>query len=247
MHFPGFFKKFRDSSKTLFLLQVFFLIWLLVINLLYYAQYRDFFTSRLARYLLPVFPLALILVWAGVEEASRRSFSVAFRACSVVLTVFLIFGAGSCFLYAKDFLPVALGRESREAFLSRMAPDYNIVVFVNRILAHRSGRALVFFRHHYYLRVPFVYGSPRASWYMDPEECDRAEGVLRLLRKLDIRYVVKSPDYPEPLNKGFAELEKRGVLFPIAQGSVENFSGWRIYKGRTQIKVTILALKYPGK
>ena len=67
-------------------------------------------------------------------------------------------------LYAKDFLPVAVGLESREAFLQRMAPDYQTASFVNATLAARQkeegGAVLVFFRHLYYLRVPFVNGDP---------------------------------------------------------------------------------------
>ncbi|MGA2426202.1 MAG: hypothetical protein ABSG07_19530 [Terriglobales bacterium] len=32
-----------------------------------------------------------------------------------------------------------------------------------------EGRALIFFRHVYYLRVPYAYGHPDASRAMNPE------------------------------------------------------------------------------
>ena len=41
-------------------------------------------------------------------------------------------------LYAKDFLPVAVGLESREAFLQRMAPDYQTASFVDLANAFRE-------------------------------------------------------------------------------------------------------------
>lgn len=118
-------------------------------------------TSQGARFLLPVFPLALALVLAGVAEVFRRGWPVIQLVCSGSILLALLFGLGSESLYARDFLPVAIGMENREVFLERMAHDYGVVSFINRSLEGRPGKALVFFQPVYYLRIPFLTGTPK--------------------------------------------------------------------------------------
>ena len=66
------------------------------------------------------------------------------------IVLFLLFGAASEAVYAKDFLQVVLGREKRENFLMRMAGVYPSEAFVNDSLNGREGKAMVFFRLVYY-------------------------------------------------------------------------------------------------
>ena len=86
-------------------------------------------TSQMARFLLPVFPLALALVFAGVAEVFRRGWRVVQVACAGAILLTLLFGLGSETVYARDFLPVVFGREKREMFLDRMAADYTVTSF----------------------------------------------------------------------------------------------------------------------
>jgi hypothetical protein len=198
-------------------------------------------TTQMARFLLPAYPLALALALFGAAVASREGGAFIRFACAATLALFGLFCAVSDTLYAKDFLPVSVGLESKEAFLSRMAPDYQAAAFVNSALAERTGKALIFFRHSYYLRVPYENGDPGESWGMNPAALTDPQTLLAFLKEQGITWVVKSPEYPEPLAKVFEECEKEGLLVPEKRTETETLSGSsRIYNIRTNIHVTLL-------
>ena len=52
--------------------------------------------------------------------------------------------------------------------------------------------------------------------------------MLEWLRKNDVRWIVKPPEYPEPVSDALLRLESRGILQPVASTQVEDFAGWRI-------------------
>ena len=206
-------------------------------------------SAQMGRFLLPVFSIALALVFSGIAGAARRNWTQVVYACAATLVLFVAFSGAADLLYAKDFLPVAVGLESREAFLQRMAPDYQTASFVNATLAARQkeegGAVLVFFRHLYYLRVPFVNGDPETSWLFDPAKCKDATGLLRILKEQHVRWVVISSEYPVDLANAFRELESDGELTPIASKTIESLAGnSRIYKQTAAFKATILQLEY---
>lgn len=207
------------------------------------------FSSQMGRYLLPAYALGLALVVSGAASIAARNWKLAAAACSVTIAVFLMFAAASDALYARDFLPVVLGLETENAFLERMAPDYRATEFINRTLppessATSAGNIMVFFRHRYYLRVPFVDGAPEYSWPMDPAVCNDSEKLLAVLHQLNVRWVVKSPDYPAALAASFSRLEVEGKLAPIASEEVENLTGTgRIYRQKEKVRVVILKLE----
>ncbi len=152
-------------------------------------------------------------------------------------------------VYARDFLPVVLGIDSEEAFLERMARDYRTVEFINRTLSSESssssgGSVMVFFGHSYYLRIPFVDGSPEYAWLMDPARYTDAGKLLAHLHEMNVHWVVKSPRYPKALAPAFSELEQEGKLAPISSTQVENLTGTgRIYGQRQQIQVVLLEVR----
>jgi hypothetical protein len=205
-------------------------------------------TTQMGRFLLPVYILALALVFSGVAGLFARKWKPASYACAVTLLLFLTFAGLSDIVYARDFLPVVFGRESKEAFLQRMGTDYRFTSFINSTLGpetqHKSGNALVFFRHLYYLQVPFVYGNPSFSWSIDPSKCNEPGELLRALEDLNVRWVVKSPEYPEPLAEAFRGLQAENKLIPIASADIETFTGSsRIYKETQTLDVEILELQ----
>ncbi len=199
-------------------------------------------TTQMGRFLLPVYPLALVLVFAGVAEAEKRGWRIATIASSCALVVFLLFGSCSEALYARDFLPVVFGRETKGAFLNRMAPDYPIADYLNRSLEGHKQKTMVFFRHLYYLRIPYVEGDPQNSWMMNPDHLRKPEQLLGLCRELGVRWIVKAPDYPPELAPVFENLEATGRIHPVAETTVEAFSGWRMYGRREPIRVVILEI-----
>ena len=155
--------------------------------------------------------------------------------------MFGLFCLASDTLYARAFLPVSVGLESKAAFLNRMAPDYQTTLFVNSAMAQRKGKALVFFRHVYYLRVPYENGDPVTSWIVNPAVLTDPHTLHAFLKEQDIRWVVKSPNYPDALATIFEECEKEGLLVPEARTDIETLSGdSRVYNIRITVPVTLL-------
>jgi len=102
------------------------------------------------------------------------------------------------------------------------SPDYARQEFVNAQLAGEvEGNALVFFRHVYYLRVPYLDGNPGSSWAIDPERLQTDEAWLQLFHENRIRWIVKDEEYPSPIRAPLMRLEAEGVLFPCASQSIE--------------------------
>jgi len=198
-------------------------------------------TTQMARFLLPAYPLALALAIFGAAVATREGGAYVRFGCVVTLALFGLFCLASDTLYAKDFLPVSVGLESKVAFLNRMAPDYQAAAFVNSVLAQRPGKVLIFFRHSYYLRVPYEDGDPSESWKMNPGALASPQTLLAFLKEQGIAWVVKSPEYPEPLAKVFEECEKEGLLVPEARTEAETLSGSsRIYNIRLKVPVVLM-------
>jgi hypothetical protein len=198
-------------------------------------------TSQMARFLLLAYPLALALVFTGMAEVFRREWRLVRVGCHGTLLVFLLFGLSSEVLYARDFLPVVAGVEKQDAFLMRMASDYSAAAFINRSVGGR-GKVMVFFRHLYYLRPPFIDGNPASSWLMDPDRIRDPQKLLSLLRHQNVRWVAKAPDYPKPLAGAFQTLEDEGKLRPVFSADVSTFTNFRIYDERVPVRVVILAV-----
>ena len=117
--------------------------------------------------------------------------------------------------------------------------------FINEVLAGKESRrkTLVFLRHVYYLRVPFIYGDPAASWAIDPALLQTAEGWRKLFREQGVRSVVRAPEYPARIASPLLELEAEGQLEPIAETTVHDFQGMRISGNRQSLLLVILEVK----
>jgi hypothetical protein len=198
-------------------------------------------TTQMARFLLPTFPLALALVFSGAAASSRKTFPAIRWGCAATLVLFGLFCIASDVLYAKDFLRVSVGLESKEAFLDRMASDYEAATFLNSALPQQSGNVLVFLRHLYYLRVPYVYGDPDSSWMTNPDVLTSPQALLAFLKEHDIRWVVKAPGYPEALAAVFEESEMEGILVPETRADILVFAGnSRLLNNRQKSELILL-------
>jgi hypothetical protein len=209
----------------------------------------DALTSQMGRFLLPVYAVALALVFAGIVAAVRRNWRLIVYSCVATLFLFIAFAGASDLVYARDFLPVAVGTESKDMFLSRMAPDYQTATFVNATLEatqkSEGGRVLVFFRHLYYLRVPYVNGDPGTSWLLAPARFATAPELLQALRAEDLHWVVSTGYYPDASADAFHQLEREGKLTPLATTQVESLAGQsRIYREKQSLRVTIFRINY---
>jgi hypothetical protein len=200
-------------------------------------------TSQMGRFLLPVFGIALAITFAGVESASRVGRPFLRAICGAAIAVFLLVGAAAFGAYGRDFLPVSVGLESREHFLEREAPNYQEISFVNRELDGKPGAILIFFQHLYYLRPNFVIGDPTSNWQLYPEDYATPEAMLEWLRRYDVRWILKSPVYPNPVNGVLERLESKGILRPVAAAQAEDFAGWRIEGEKIEVAMRILEVR----
>jgi hypothetical protein len=111
---------------------------------------------------------------------------------------------------------VSAGLISREEYLREHAPDNARSEFVNQYPSGREseGRALIFFRHIYYLHVPYAYGYPDTNWPMNPAELQTDDAWRSLFRNQHIPWVVRAPDYPESLSLVLERLAFSSLLLP---------------------------------
>ncbi len=198
-------------------------------------------SSGMTRFLLPVLPVALVAAIAGVAALSKMKWRIA-RSISVAsIAVFLLLSAGGFAIYAGPALAAAAGLTSSEDYLRGRSPDYAVTEFVNQTLAGRDseGNALVFFRHVYYLRIPFLYGDPQASWAIDPARLSTPESWREFFRQNRIRWVVRSPEYPKDIAAPLEQLEHSGSLTPIAHQNVSTFDGMRILGIRKTVTAVV--------
>ena len=64
----------------------------------------------------------------------------------------------------------------------------------------------------YYVRVPFVDGTPEYSWLMDPARYNDADKLLAHLHEMNMRWIVKSPNYPKALAPRFPLWSRKASL-----------------------------------
>jgi hypothetical protein len=202
-------------------------------------------TSGMARFLLPVLPIALAASFAGVSHVDQSGWRFVRKASLGTIGLYLLFGLGGLLLYGRSAIAVAVGLNSRQNYLQQRAPNYEQAEFVNRALKGKSreGKTLVFFRHTYYLDVPFVYGDPYGSWAVDPERLQTPEAWREFFRKEKIKWVVRSPDYPGSIAQPLLELEKEGELIAVAKGEVDDFEGVRALGQRRTVLIVIFRVE----
>lgn len=202
-------------------------------------------SSGMVRFLLPLLPIALAIVMAGIAQLPGRTWRGALMLAHLSVAGTLIFGLGGLALYARNSWAVSAGLITRENYLRQRAPDYPRSEFVNEQLAGKAGggRALVFLDHLYYLKIPFLYGDPEASWATDPDRLRSDDDWRSFFSRYDIRWVVRGEEYPLGLGDSLKRLEKSSVLTPCSSGTIEDLVGNRIGGERKEERMTILCTR----
>jgi hypothetical protein len=202
-------------------------------------------TSAMSRFLLPLLPVALGTSVAGLALITEKHWRV-LRALSL-LTIggFIFVGFSAMTVYSRTAWFVVAGRATAESYLLGHSPDYQRTEFLNREVEYlgQPGRALIFVHHLYYLRVPYFNGDPEDSWEMNPLLLNSSAAWARLFVRHQIRWVLKSPEYPRALAASLARLENDGLLRPCASGDVESFSGNRINGTRVREPITLYCVQ----
>ncbi len=122
--------------------------------------YMVFFTADLAiRYILPAFAVFVVLIVLAIREGMKRRYTgyvtVALLAVMFVFNLSYVYG-----LYSK-YRPLGFitGRETRDTYLLRVLPDYEITLWANRNLPE-TARVIFFFTgdRGYYWQRDYYYG-----------------------------------------------------------------------------------------
>ena len=202
-------------------------------------------TSAMSRFLLPLLPVALSAGVAGIALATQNRWRLLRAITLLSLGGFIVAGFVAMLVYSLPALAVVAGRTPAENYLAAHSPDYQRSEFVNREVTRigQPGRTLVFFRHLYYLRVPFFLGDPGDSWEMNPLVLQSDGAWIRLFGKHQIRWVLKSPEYQADLVESLRRLEKDGVLRVCASGEVESFLGNRIEGIRVREPISLYCVQ----
>jgi 4-amino-4-deoxy-L-arabinose transferase-like glycosyltransferase len=202
-------------------------------------------SSGMTRFLLPLFPIALAAAFAGAAAL----WNVGGRADRAFVALstggLLIFGFCGMLVYTRPAVAAAVGGIEREDYLAQRVPNYELSSFVSQALAeeHSDQRVLVFFRHLYYMRVPYLYGEPTGSWSVDPAVLRDAQSWRRFFREQRIAWVLRAPEYPNEVAPALLELESESVLVPFAEREVSDFDGNRLQGQRKILRATLLAVK----
>src|SRR5208337_1274550 len=104
-------------------------------------------------------------------------------------------------------------------------------------------KTLVFFPHVYYLTVPFICGDPAGNWGIDPEKLHSPEAWLAFFRREHIRWVVRSPEYPDAISAPMHRLQASGKLLPFAEGQTTDFVGKRMDGVKRPASIVILRVQ----
>jgi hypothetical protein len=149
--------------------------------------------------------------------------------------------------YSAPAMAVSLGVVSREEYLRKRAPDYALSEFLNDELGKNEaaghGGALVFFRHLYYIRVPFFNGEPQTSWAVDPDKLKTAAAWKSFLHENRIGYVLRATEYPPQIAEPLQELETAGALEPAAHRDVSVLEGYRLQGAHRTVTATLLRVR----
>jgi Protein of unknown function (DUF1420) len=207
-----------------------------------FAGLEIFLASGLTRFLLPLLPIAFSCIAAGIYYAGQKEWVQVHRLATVSVLLACLLGAGGLVLYTTPPILATIGVEDRQHYLREKVPDYQVSEVVNHSLSPSpmAGKTLVFLRHLYYLRVPYILGDPATAWQVNPDSIKTPADWRAFLRDEHIAYVVRSPSYPAAIAAPLEQLEKDGTLTLYSKSEVQNFQGMRIEENRERVLVFIL-------
>jgi hypothetical protein len=207
-----------------------------------------FVASELPRYLLPLLPIAFSCAAAGVYYARQKGWVHVHRLATLSILFACLIGAGGLVLYASPAILAATGVEDRQQYLRAKGPEYQVAEAVNQAVGSPpfAGRTLVFLRHIYYLRVPYIVGNPSVAWQINPDSIKTPADWRTFFYDQHIAYVARTPSYPPTIAAPLEELEREGKLVPYSQTEVQDYQGMRIAGTRGAVPVVILQVVPEG-
>jgi len=164
-----------------------------IILVLSYALWFFASPSQRVRHLLPLVPLAVIVLTVAAERATR-TWSV-LRAPLIAAVAFtLLLQASAQGLYVMNHLRHLVSGENRDAFLLRNVSEFAVAQAINSALGKENRVLLINRQLNYFLEVPYFYGHPQGEARIelradsvDPELFRKqlaAQGVTHILTPL---------------------------------------------------------------
>lgn len=177
--------------------------------LLFYVAWFLIGPSQRLRHLLPLLPIAMVVLAASARRWAAEAGCGAAVALALGATI-AIQGAGEI-VYAKRYVERAVGGESRESFLARSVAGYPAVSWVNAHLAKDSRVTTDIRQLVYLLNVPAFYAHPVDQAQLDLSPAGRVDDFLTRARRLGITHVVAVRSGGRPSEAGLSRLAEAAL------------------------------------
>jgi hypothetical protein len=141
-------------------------------------------SSQRLRHLLPLYPLALVLLFAAVRADGWRRPAQAAIAATIVLQ---LGGAG---LFASQPARHLVGNESRSSWLARTVADFGLAEWANHTLGPGERLFNTTRTINYYLDVPYFYGHNWLQAQVGVGADATDAGFLAQLRRLGLTHLL---------------------------------------------------------
>lgn len=149
------------------------------------------------RHLMPVFVILsivtaeVVLFYFNRYRSSLSNIIIRYSV-SIVLSIGLIFQTFVAVYFTKNFLPVAVGYEKREAFLKRIRPMWEDYNEANQILPKNAKVLNLFGNRQYYLKRDQFYPSPYFQGWVDWINIKDVHEYRTLLKDAGFTHVIGS-------------------------------------------------------
>jgi hypothetical protein len=185
-------------------------LFILLFALCFYLAWFPF--SQYGRFLLPAFALLCIPIAGGFYALCQRAKIVKYAAV-IALAVWLALGIGVVIQQTVQFLPVVVGLESRDDFLSRTVWFYKDIQWMNGNLPED---AVVFSdpKMLYYLDRKYIWGRFRDQGSIDYSQLADVEALAARLRELGVTHQ-------------FSYGDNRWRVHPLASEDINHYSRLR--------------------
>lgn len=162
------------------------------ITLLFYAFWFLIGSSQRVRHLIPVLPLALLILTFAAHRWARTHRLLSLLMAATLITVG-IQSAGSA-VFGLNYVRYFVSGETREGFLRRNVHSYDIIPWVNQNLTTNDRLYLHSRQLNYLLRVPYFYAHVvQEGWIDTRPEADDPGRFLHQLKKRGITHLLVMP------------------------------------------------------
>ncbi len=195
---------------------------MLLIAFIFYAFWFFLGPSLKVRHLVPVYPIVLLVLMAGVAAYTDErpvTRNLLYAAFAVVLGIQL----GGQLVFTKKFGAFVLGNQTRESFLRDNINGYDVVHWLNGNLS-REERVFIENRTWpYLLDVPYFVAQPRLQTQIPllPGTTDTKRFFGKLnqhgITHIAVNRLNLQPGHPIPTGRMIVELERRGCMVPLRE------------------------------